>query len=112
MVDTIVMQGPGYTIARTDDVGTAVPYGGFDRPDGERNHGFIDLRDRPEVAASIPEAQDSNGMQAILLALNARGSRFMSLGCARGLFPRQDLSGRQGGRAEPSLRRLYSSGVP
>lgn len=90
MGNTIVMEGPGYTIARIDDAGTAVPYVAVDRTDGERNHGFIDLRDRPELAATIPEARDSNGMQAILRALNAPGFRFMSLGCARGLFPRED----------------------
>jgi len=29
MTDTIIMQGPGYTIAQTDVAGTAVPYGPF-----------------------------------------------------------------------------------
>jgi hypothetical protein len=87
MADTIVMEGPGYTIIRTHDPHTAIPYGGADRPDGQRNHGFIDLRDHPELVTLIPEAQDSVGMQAILRALNAPGFRFMSLGCARRAFP-------------------------
>jgi hypothetical protein len=90
MADTIIMQGPGFTIAQTDEAGTAVPYGVVDRPSGDRNYGFFDLRDCPELAPTIPEAQDSIGMQEILRALNARDFRFMSLGCARGLFPRQD----------------------
>lgn len=84
---TIIAQGPGYTIARTDDAGTTIPYGEVDRPDGQRNYGFIDLRDHPELATAIPEAQDSVGMQAILRALNAPGFRFLSLRCARALFP-------------------------
>jgi hypothetical protein len=92
MADTIIMQGPGYTIAQTDHVGTAIPYGDIDRHDGQRNHGFFDLRDRPELAVAIPEAQDSLGMQAILRALNAPGSHLMSLGCERGIFPRDDAT--------------------
>lgn len=95
MAPTIIMQGAGWggagwTIARTDHANTAIPYGGVDRPDGQRNHGFIELNDRPELATAIPEAQDSIGMLAILQALAAPGFRFMSLGCARGLFPRHD----------------------
>lgn len=90
MAATIIMQGPGFTIAQTDEAGTAVPYGAVDRPSGDRNYGFIDLRDRPELAITVPEAHDSIGMQEVLRALNARDFRFMSLGCARGLFPRQD----------------------
>jgi hypothetical protein len=90
MADTIIMQGPGFTIAQTDEAGTAVPYGAVDRPSGDRNYGFIDLRDRPELATKVPEAHDSIGMQGVLRALSARDFRFMSLGCARALFPRQD----------------------
>jgi hypothetical protein len=89
MADTI-MEGPGYTIIRTHDAHTAIPYGWTHRADGQRNHGFIDLRDHPELVTLIPEAQDSVGMQAILRALNAPGFRFMSLGCARRPFPCQD----------------------
>ena len=85
----VVMQGPGFTIARSQTAETAIPYGAVDRPDGRRNHGFIDLRDHPERALVIPEAWDSVAMQAVLWALNAPGFRFMSLGCERGLFPRR-----------------------
>ena len=87
MTDTIIMQGPGYTIAQTDVAGTAVPYGPFGHPDGSQNYGFMDLRDHPERATAIPEAQSSSGMQAILQAVNAPGFRFMSLGIERALFP-------------------------
>jgi hypothetical protein len=50
------------------------------RPNGDVNHGFIDLRDRPELVHLIPEANASPGLQKILVALNRKGSRFMSLG--------------------------------
>jgi len=93
MPETIILQGDGYTIARTDDAGTAIPYGPADREDGARNHGFLDLRDRPELVRRIPEAQGSAGMQALLREVNAPGFRFMSLGCERAIFPRQ--SGRR-----------------
>lgn len=90
MADSIIMQGPGYTIARISETETGVPYGEAIRPDGQRNHGFFDLRNRPELVAQIPEAQNSAGMQAVLQALNSIDSRFMSLGCARGVFPQQE----------------------
>jgi hypothetical protein len=89
MVDTIIMQGTGYTIAQTDEAGTNIAYGDLDHPGG-RNHGFLDLRDHPELVAMIPKARDRPGMQAILRALNAPRFRFMSLGCERGVFPRED----------------------
>src|SRR4051812_6141615 len=91
MADMVIMQDSGYTIAQTDEAETAVPYGSVDHHDGTRNNGFIDLRDRPELAATIPEAQASVGMQAILQAVNARGFRFMTLGCERGLVHRDPM---------------------
>lgn len=91
----VVMQGPGYTIARTETAETAIPYGAVDRPDGRRNHGFIDLRNHPERVAAISEARDSAGMRAILEASSAPGFRFMSLGCERGLFQNHTPGGPQ-----------------
>ncbi len=86
MTDTILFQEPGVTIAYDDQAHTLAPYGRSVRPDGDVNHGFIDLRDRPELVHSIPEANASPGLQKILVALNRKGSRFMSLGCERGVF--------------------------
>jgi hypothetical protein len=34
-------------------VGTAILYGGIDHLDGHSNHGFFDLRDRPEMKALV-----------------------------------------------------------
>jgi hypothetical protein len=86
----VVDQWPGYTIAQTETPKTAIPYGAVNRPDGNRNHGFLDLRDHPERVATIPEAEDSAAMQAILVALAAPGFRFMSLGCEHVLYPRRE----------------------
>jgi hypothetical protein len=85
MRETILFQEPGVTIAFDPTAHTLAPYGHSVRPNGDINHGFTDLRDRPELVSSIPEAQASPGLQGILVALNRGGSRFMSLGCLRGL---------------------------
>jgi hypothetical protein len=85
LTDTILFQEPGVTIAYDDQAHTLAPYGRSVRPNGDVNHGFTDLRDRPELVSVIPEARDEPGLQNILLALNRKGSHMMSLGCERGL---------------------------
>ncbi len=86
MAMTILHQGPGYTIAQEDVVHTAVPYGPVGHEDGDLNHGFVDLRDRPDWAASVPEAQRHPGFVALLVAVNEPGSCLMSIGCECSLF--------------------------
>jgi len=85
----IIAQGPGYTIARDDEAHSGVPYGPADRADGDRNHGFINLADRPDLAESIPEAQRSAGLVRLLQAVNKLGSAFLTVGCECGLFSRE-----------------------
>lgn len=87
---SILFQEPGVTIAFDPKRGGMAPYPPAARPDGSVNRGFIDLRENPELARSIPEAQGSPAFQDLLVALN--GSRFMSYGCERGLFQSNDLS--------------------
>lgn len=89
MALTIIAQGPGYTIARDDEAHSSVPYGPVDHQDGNRNYGFIDLTDKPELATRVPEAQRSAGLVRLVQALNKPGSRFLSLGCECGLFYRE-----------------------
>lgn len=89
MAFTIITQGPGYTIARDDEAHSGVPYGPADRPNGDRNHGFLDIVDKPELAAQIPEAQRSAGLLRLLQVVNAPGSAFLTLGCECGVFPRE-----------------------
>jgi hypothetical protein len=83
---TVVHEGNGYRIERSEGYGAPVPYGPEDHPDGDRNHGFIDLRDRPDLVAQIPEAQKSEGLAEFLRAINEPGSPLMSIGCECGLF--------------------------
>jgi hypothetical protein len=80
MSNEIIEQGPGFTIYRTTDWGPPVPYPNAEREESV-NHGFFDLRDRPEQVEEIPEAQGSPGLQSILRALNRAGGPLMSLGC-------------------------------
>lgn len=86
---TIIAQGPGYTIARDDEAHSGVPYGPADRDDGRRNHGFVDLVNRPDLARTIPEAQRSTGLVRLLQAVNKPGSALLTVGCECGLFPRE-----------------------
>jgi hypothetical protein len=81
MVDTILVEGPGFTIAQSDLAETLVPYGPADREDGNRNYGWIDLRDRPNLVSSIPEAQKSAGLSALLSAIADPSSAVMSGAC-------------------------------
>ena len=79
--DTILLERPGLVLSRTATWGPSVPYGPAWHADGERNHGFIDLRDRPELVEGLPEAARSGGLAALLRAANAPGSGLMSFGC-------------------------------
>jgi hypothetical protein len=92
MACTILAQGPGYTIARDNEAHSSVPYGPADRDDGNRNHGFVDLVDRPDLAGSIPEAQRSAELVRLLQAVNKPGSTFLSLGCECGVFRQETES--------------------
>lgn len=89
MAYTILTQGPGYTVARDDEARSSVPYGPADRANGDRNHGFVDLADHPELAAGIPEAQRSEGLRVLLETVNRPGSPLMTLGCECGIFHRE-----------------------
>ena len=86
MEDTILEQGPGYTIAIVEEAHGTVPYGLVVRDDGT-NHGWVDLRDQPNLVDTIPEVRDSPSMQAILRVANAPQSPFMTIGCEKGSFP-------------------------
>lgn len=90
MVDDVIKKGPGFILYRTTDWGPPIPYPSVPREDSI-NHGFFDLRNRPELAAQIPEAQRSLGLQAILSALNDSKSPLMSLGCEYRLNCREDF---------------------
>jgi hypothetical protein len=92
MAYTILAQGPGYTVAQDDEVHSSIPYAAVDRENGDRNHGFVDLVDRPELAADIPEAGRSAGLRTLLETVNGVGSPLMTLGCECGVFLREPES--------------------
>jgi hypothetical protein len=69
-----------------------VPYGAVDHGDGEHNHGFHDLRDRPDLVVDIPETSKSTGLQNLLRVINAAGSPLMSIGCECGYFSHESAS--------------------
>jgi hypothetical protein len=62
----ILYQSPGVTIALSRKAETLVPYGAADRPNGDRNHGFFDLRDNPTAVNGIPEAAKLAGLAEFL----------------------------------------------
>ena len=75
--------------------GPSVPYGAVTHDDGEQNYGFVDLRARPDLIPAIEEAKDSSGLQEVLTVLNQ--GPFRSLGCAKGIFPREETNKESGG---------------
>jgi hypothetical protein len=48
------------------------------------NHGFVDLRGRPDLAEAIPELADSPALKALVLDLTQSASQFMTMGCDLG----------------------------
>jgi len=53
--------------------------------DGIRNnHGFVDLRGRPDLAAKIFESSRSHALRELLVGLSEPSSPFFSVGCDLG----------------------------
>ena len=63
--------------------GTTVPYPPLFN-DIRRNHGFVDLRGRPDLAIEIPEGSQSSALKAILVELSELDSPLFTLGCDLG----------------------------
>ena len=49
-----------------------------------KNHGFVDLRGRPDLAAKILEGSQSRALKSLLVELSERGSPFFTIGCDLG----------------------------
>jgi hypothetical protein len=63
-----------------DQEGMTVPYPPlFDNI--RKNHGFVDVRGRPDFASEIAEGAGSSAMQALLIALAQPGSKLFTIGC-------------------------------
>lgn|GEM_PF-2462110 len=59
-----------------------IPYPAVDHGDSQ-NHGFIDIKNRPELAETIPEAKDCPPLLALLKAISHRDTPFATLGCEK-----------------------------
>jgi hypothetical protein len=66
-----------------DKEGMTVPYPRlFD--DIRQNHGFVDVRGRPDLASKIVEGAQSPAMKSLLIKLAEPGSHFFTVGCDLG----------------------------
>ena len=63
--------------------GNTVPYPPLE-DEIRRNHGFVDLRGKPDDVAAVPEAQISPALADLLVALAQPHSTLISLGCDLG----------------------------
>ena len=66
--------------------GITIPYPPIPREGGSSNHGFIDVRGRPDLAAAIPETSDSEALRRMLVELAQPSSLFATVGCAAGAY--------------------------
>jgi len=66
--------------------GITIPYPPIPREGESSNHGFIDVRGRPDLAATIPETSDSEALRRILIELAQPSSLFATVGCALGAY--------------------------
>lgn len=64
-------------------VGNTVPYAPLEDA-VRRNHGFVDLRGRPDMVANVPEASESEALGLLLRRLADPASLLASLGCDLG----------------------------
>lgn len=83
--ETVLEQGPGYHILMSSMPRTLVPFPPAEHDEGI-NHGWIDLRGRPDLVASVPEAARSKGLAELLRAIADPASELMTGGCECGLF--------------------------
>lgn len=58
-----------------------------------RNHGFVDLRGRPDLAAEISEGAQSIALKTLLIELAAGLSPIFSIGCDLGTHEEPEAIG-------------------
>ena len=87
MAEQLIERGDTYRIYTSDARGISVPYLPMEGRFGQRDHGYIDLRDKPGAVAKIAEAEGQPGLAVFLTAVNAAGSGLMSLACSVELAP-------------------------
>lgn len=67
----------------SDGRGNTVPYPPL-YDEIRQNHGFVDLRGKPDEVAAVPEAQESLALADLLITLAQPHSTLISLGCDLG----------------------------
>lgn len=87
MERTVIHEGAGFVICVCETAGTMLPYWGFPspRPDGSQNHGWLDLRGRPDLVPLVPELEKSAGMREIVRFVAKAYPPLMSITCDCGL---------------------------
>jgi hypothetical protein len=91
--DKVLVQVPGLSIRKRDVAHALVPYEGRVRSNGSEIFDWIDLRDRPDLICTIPEARDWPGMQALLRVANLPDAGFITTGCDSGSYVAKDENG-------------------
>lgn len=64
--------------------GKGVPYGPAERDNGDRNHGFSNLKGEPTLVAGIPELQDDPDLMQLVVQINAAHTGLFTVGCVSG----------------------------
>lgn len=85
------------TAYRETSAGIRIPY----PAQSGTNHGFVDLRGRPDLAATIAEAAGSTALHKLLVRLAVPGSPIWTLGCDLGVHDE---------KAAPAPRRQVAGG--
>lgn len=65
-----------------NDHNIPIPYPAVDHGESQ-NHGFIDIKNHPELAETIPEATDFPPLIALLRAISHPDTPFATLGCEK-----------------------------
>ena len=86
MTDQILKRGDWWVIGQSDLCSTTIPYRFEERQDGNINHGFIDLRESPELAETIPEAKKSDGLLKLIKTVAQTNSPLMTSACECTIF--------------------------
>jgi hypothetical protein len=78
------------TELKMDEEGMTVPYPRLFDPI-RSNHGYVDVRGRPELAAEIAETSNSSAMKTLLIRLAQPGAKIFTIGCDLGTeFQKED----------------------
>lgn len=90
-MDQILFQGPGYTIAKTDQAETMTHYLGMSSEEqaetGWMRGPYVDLIANPCAIDSIPELAKSPNLKALIAAAIGPEAQLFTIGCDVGEFP-------------------------